>query len=599
MRAILLICHMMIAGLGGLLSYLRQLSVNDAAPREVRDGGGSRSIERWRLLVIPALALLPMLLYITVGYGGHDFKYHATAWLELHDAWSAHEWRFGWSPWAHYGFGEPSFCFYPPLSLLIGAGLTFLAPFRFVPALVVWLVFTLSGLSMYKASRLFVAPENRLPVALLYMFNPYLLMTVVIRFAIAEAWCQALIPVVFLYFYVLVSEDRLRLTLVCACLLAATWLANISEAIGVFYALNLLALVLAVKKRSIRPLLAAALGQILGLVFAAFQLLPTLEEKPWISSQSLLIYDFRSFMQMRRVPPPHLMVYLSGIYIALSLLFLLPSLRGILRQDRRWGSAVLSLTVLAAFAVCFQLPVTTPLWEKLPQFKYILFPYRLLPLLSLASLLLLYSRGPSRRLQRVGAGSLALFALFPFLSFGRLLPSQRFPSIAAAIASWQTGYEGVREYLPVGVPARRAEPPTELILSKQGSFASAACVPGVLASHPNQKLISIGNPGACTLVLNTYYYPFWKASLGSGAPLPTDASGEGLLRVAVPAGTHQVVLNFLPETHTRRWAAWASLLTLCAALLVSGWRCRGGLPYLLFDTSIPYESAPVAKESIG
>jgi len=560
---------------------------SDSIPAETARLLTPQSVRRAGLFSIPILALLPLLLYITAGYGGHDFKYHATAWLELHDAWSAHEWRFGWSPWAHYGFGEPSFCFYPPLSLVIGAGLSFLMPFRFVPGVVVWLLLITSGLSMYKAAGLFVPQQYRLPAALLYMFNPYLLMTVVIRFAIAEAWSQALLPLVFLYFYVLIAENRLPVLLVSASLLAAGWLSNISAAIGIFYGFGFLAILIAIQRRSIRPLLLAALTQLCGILLAAFRLLPTFAEKSWVSSQSLLIYDFRSFMQLKRVPPPHLMVYLAGVYIALSLALMFPAVRGIVRRDRHWRTPILALLAIAGFAVCFQLPVTTPLWLLLPQFKFILFPYRLLPLLSLGSLLLIYSEGVTRKLRRVAVITLAVFALFPFFSYGRILPSQRFRSIAAAAASWRTGFEGVREYVPVTVPLARAEPPFELLLSRQGPFASASCAPSILASHPDQRILRTTSATPCTLLIRTYYYPFWHAHLENGTSLPIAPTSNGLIQISVPQGSHQVVLSFVPATGTRTIATAISLITAFILLLGSWFTHRRRLLRSLFDLPLP------------
>ncbi len=517
-------------------------------------------------LAIPLLALLPLLLYISIGYGGHDFKYHATAWLALHDAWSAHEWSFGWSPSAHHGFGEPSFCFYPPISLVIGAGLSFLMPFRMVPGVVVWLLLTVSGLSMYKASGYFLAKEYRLTAALLYMFNPYLLMTVVIRFAIAEAWSQALLPLAFLYFYLLIAEDRLTLLFLSATILAVVWLTNIPAAIGIFYVFSFLAILIAIRRKSIRPLLLAALAQTFALLLAAFRLLPTFAEKRWISTQGLLVYDFRSFMQLKRVPPPHLLVYLSGIYIALSLALMVPALRAILRRDRQWRTAILAFVAIAGFAVCFQLPITTPLWAHLPELKFIQFPYRLLPFLTLGSLLLLYSEGAARNLRRVAVIALAVFALFPFFSYSRILPSQRFRCIIDASSSWQTGFEGAPEYVPVTVPLPRAEPSMELELSKQGPFASSACAPAILVSHADQRLFRTTSATPCTLLINTYYYPFWHARMDGNASLPVAPSPNGLIQIAVPQGTHELALSFVPHTRTRTIATATSLLALLVLL---------------------------------
>ena len=70
-------------------------------------------------LLLPFFALLPTCLWMVCGYGGQDFDFHVPSWLELHRAWAAHEWRLGWAAGAQYGFGEPRFPFYPPLSLLL------------------------------------------------------------------------------------------------------------------------------------------------------------------------------------------------------------------------------------------------------------------------------------------------------------------------------------------------------------------------------------------------------------------------------------------------------------------------------------------------
>ena len=205
-----------------------------------------RKPSRHDWVFLPVLALLPLLFYSLAGYGGDDYRFHITSWIELHNAWSAHEWTLGWSQWSQYGFGEPRFCFYPPISLLIGSALTFLMPLRLVPATVVWLAVSLGGLTMYMVAGRMLPREQRLNAAILYMFNPYLVLTIVKRFAIAELWVQALLPLTFLCFYVAVSAYRVRAIALFACLLAFGWLTNIPEAIAIFYAFGLLALVLAI-----------------------------------------------------------------------------------------------------------------------------------------------------------------------------------------------------------------------------------------------------------------------------------------------------------------------------------------------------------------
>jgi hypothetical protein len=519
------------------------------------------------------LALLPLLLIIRSGYDGLDFRFHATSWLELHDAWIAHTWRLGWAQWAHFGFGEPRFCFYPPLSLLIGGGLSFLMPFRAVPGVMAWLVLSLSGWSMYKAAESFVGREHRLSAAILYMLNPYLLLTVLRRYAIAEAWVQALLPLMFLYFFQAISERRPRAAGIAILLLAAGWLTDIPEAIAIFYAFNFLAIVLAVRQRSIRPLAMAALIGGAAIALAAFRLLPALQEQGWISPQAFP-RNLQFYMLFGKMAPDlRFGVWFDAVYIVLGVAIMLPAVRQIVRWDSAWHAPVISFVFLAGFAVFLNFTVSIPVWNVLPEFRLVQHPFRLLPLLSVGLIYTLFSRGVSSTMRKLGVACLicgeflALASLAsPYFSL-RQFHFRDNPSLRVQAAEWQGGgYQGQREYVPAGVSSIQADPSHERDLAKQGAFATSDCNPTVLQVSPDEKIIRTDSLAPCTLALNTFYYPFWKAYSEDGASLAISESHAGLLQAAVPGGLHEIRFEFVPASRLRAMSFIASLLMLVVLL---------------------------------
>src|SRR5580698_6177125 len=92
------------------------------------------------ILCAALLATLPLILH---GCScGHDFDFHLQSWLD-----AAQQFRHGtlyprWAFTPAFNAGEPRFLFYPPLSWMLGALLTFLVPIAALPALYTFLALT-------------------------------------------------------------------------------------------------------------------------------------------------------------------------------------------------------------------------------------------------------------------------------------------------------------------------------------------------------------------------------------------------------------------------------------------------------------------------
>ena len=126
-------------------------------------------------------------------------------------------------------------------------------PWKIVPGVYEWIALTLSGCSMFLLARRFLERRDAIFAAALYAANPYHIVIVYWRSAFAELLAGALLPLLLLY--VLRSEEEGSETILpLALIVAAAWLTNVPSAIMLTYSLVLLAIVVAILRRSPRLL---------------------------------------------------------------------------------------------------------------------------------------------------------------------------------------------------------------------------------------------------------------------------------------------------------------------------------------------------------
>ena len=527
----------------------------------------------WYLLVIAGVCLLAVTPFFFWGSpSGHDFEFHLFSWMDV-----LSQWRHGilyprWAAMAHWGYGEARFVFYPPASWTLGAALGTLLPWKIVPGAYCWLVMTLAGGAMYRLGRRWLRPPDALFAAVFYAVNPYHLLIVYWRSAYAELLAAVLLPLLLLWI-VRLKEDGFRATLWLSLALAAAWLTNLPAALMIHYSAAGLALLVAVRERSLRPLVRTALAALLAAVLTSFYLVPAIYEQRWINIGQVLSPGVRpqdNFLFTTLPDPDHNRFNLLVSFVALAEIGVLAFAIWFSRQEglekrepSETQSAWLPLSAWGAATVFLMLSASKLLWEHLPKFRFVQLPFRWLLCLNVPVALLLTMATSHALKYRWALRSLASVVLLAVIVTTARRTQLPWWDMAADIqemteaVSDGTGYEGTDEYAPAGAD------PYELnkSLPRVSDEAGAAVAAKIIAWGAMEKRFLVRTDGAQNLTVRLFNYPAWEVTV-NGRPVLTQTSDvTGLMVIPVASGENDVQIHF-SYTRDQSVGAAVSLISL-------------------------------------
>jgi len=524
---------------------------------------------------------------------GHDFSFHLASWMDV-----AAQWRHGilyprWAEWANWGYGEPRFIFYPPLSWILGAALGSLLPWIAAPILYIWLVLAAAGMAMWRLAREWLGPAAAIAAALFYAANPYHLIVVYYRSDFAELLACALYPLLALE-AISLARDGWRRAPLLALIFAGVWLSNAPAGVMATYALVLLLITGALLRRSARPLRDGAGAMALGFSLAAFYVLPAAWEQRWVQIGGVIASNLdatRNFIFAHPPDPQFLLFNLKVSAVAVGMI-LIAAIAAVffLRQRAayRWTIPLAALALAAALAL---LPVSAPAWRWLPELRFVQFPWRWLGILAVPFAIFAAGAGAGSRKRWIAWAAVFLVIAGTGAAIARdaWWDNDDVLDLAEAIRSGH-GYAGMDEYSPLGcAPGQAAPDATGCIPEPAGEpprvAAFDAAAQDVVPIAParirierwtaERKIFTESSPSGLTLTPRVLDYPAWQARMdGRIAPMQS-ADETAQLLLPVPAGAHRIELRFR-RTWDRTVGGAISLAALL--LLLFAWRRQATAP---------------------
>jgi hypothetical protein len=498
---------------------------------------------------------------------GHDFEIHLSSWMEV-----VHQWKQGilyprWAQFAHWGYGEARFIFYPPISWNLGAVLGALLPWKLVSGVYTWIALTASGFSMFLLARRWLDRQDAIFAAALYAVNPYYLVIVYWRSAQAELLAGCLLPLLLLL-VLRMEEDGPRAIVPLSLVLAAASLINAPAAMMTHYSFALLLLVLVIRNRNPRLLLYGAAAVILGAALAAVYIVPAAYEEKWVNLGEVLAPGVRpqdNFLFTRTADAEHdrFNLFTSALATAeIVALFLAVWFSRRNRKDQ--ATAWWTLTTWATATTLAMFSVTRIFWEYLPNFRYVQFPWRWLLCLNVAFAMLVTMAIP-RWMTRILLYAAMLALLWNLWHHVQ----QPWWDNAADVEEMHDaiedggGYEGVDEYVPARIDPYDVNKDASQVTIVSGDNARVA----IEKWSAESKAFSVDVPRPEQLRLRLFNYPAWKVEVNGQPAALTTQRGTGEMVFPVPAGLNKIEVAFV-RTGDRLVGGIMSLLALIVAVIL-------------------------------
>ncbi|MCW6035787.1 hypothetical protein K4A83_05800 [Spirulina subsalsa FACHB-351] len=514
-----------------------------------------------------------------------DIKHHIT-WLQ-HFAQQFHQEGILYPRWlagTNYGYGSPTFVFYPPLVSYVGTLLKFLPlTISQVLAILYILPVAIVGASFYIFAQEKWGKCAALSGALYLMLCPYLSLNLYSRGSLPETWGIAWIPLgVWLTYRSLVyPKYRIVLTLFSG-IFALTHLPTLLLSVLCWIPFILMCS----RFYSWKSVLMTLGAVILGWGLVAFYLAPAVLEQPLVNISSMkgVSGGFSANLLFAQTSSGTIMHMIRPIWknYVVSLCLLTGMAVLVQRKNKREGVRLLYTLVFCLVIMFLMTEYSQIIWVIFKPIQMVQFPWRALGLLSfgiamlftisvagilekswkskffllIIGLILLYNLRGVRRIVRDA----------PTLNNPRWFEGEQLEELQMAVHEpFANTLKDVWEYRPLlssgeVVPAPQIGQPrvsvlegrAEVIVEKWGSY---------------ERILQVETAERSVIRIRTYYYPAWQLEV-NGVAHPIVVGEDGTIQFELEGGSFTVKLGY-QWTDAFKLGVAISVLTVIG-LMVAG-----------------------------
>jgi len=492
-----------------------------------------------------------------------------------------------WSPDMAYGYGQAMFNFYSAFPYYLGALIRIISPLSIMATVKILFLISLVGAAfgIYLLARQFWGNWGGFLAAILYTYAPYHALDVFVRGALAESFALAILPFLWLGFYLLIKKPTFpRLAGTALSLAALLTTHNVSTLIYAPFTVLWVLFWLARFKNWQSRVLAVGAAGLLGLGLAAFFILPAILEQSLIQTQFLTsdYSDYRAhFVTLKQLfldrswgdgpsifgPEDNISFQIGWPHWWLvPFLFFLALYWFWKRREKQKTMLLLGLLGLFLFNAFLTHSRSIFIWQRIPIMAFVQFPWRFL---GLTIFFLSFAGGALAELdlswKKILVSVVVLSAIF--LNFRYFIPIHFSPKVKDEEKLTGLAFElqqksAILDYLPktAQIAPEAVAPPSAKIITGEGEIRG-------FIKQSNRFSFDAQIYEKSEVEIPVMYFPGWTLIVDDSV-VPIELHGaHGVMKVTLSAGKH-IVRGRFQNTPVR--TIGNSLTVISVLVLLSG-----------------------------